>query len=178
MSITKFISKTFTNSKGIIFNVEEVKIDFPDGVWDIIKEYMIDTNPLNKKYSVHRYTLEKDDLLSMMYEDCSKKIKNFIKTLNEEDYVECYSIGLFNKCPTEYDDLWLIDINDDGFAPYVRQNINTSSRYSMWKCGICGDEQCDVMTLENICDIVGPIFRKGLKKVLLEYKEREDKNLY
>jgi hypothetical protein len=43
MSIIKTIVESFKNAKGRVFNVEEISVEFPDDVWNIIKEYMIDT---------------------------------------------------------------------------------------------------------------------------------------
>ena len=172
------------NRKGKVINAELkeiVSIKFPDGVWNIIKEYLL----VDIKFYVNRYTLSTKDLLQYVVdEDSPKKLIKFSKTLDDDDetFIECYSIGLFNKSPVQYDELWLVDIDDD-YAPSLNININTSSGYAGWKCCLSEyneeeNEDNNKMTLQEICELVNPTYKKWVKKTLLEYKKKEHNNSY
>jgi hypothetical protein len=120
--------------------------------------------------------ISKADYFEWITSSAPKKIDNFFKKLDDEDYVEGYLIKLPNSSPIYYDELWLLDINDDtGLAPVLIQGINGSSYHALWCCNF--DNYCEEgWDLENLIRMVGDGWKKGLQKVMeKEYKKEEKK---
>ena len=98
-----------------------------------------------------------------------KKLDAIIDGLDDEDTIEGYTIGLSNSRNWLYDQLWLID-SPNGYIPVLIQDINTSSGMAGWSCGIYRDEEEEKgeISLDDIIEMVGEGWRKGLRKVLVE----------
>jgi len=99
-----------------------------------------------------------------------KKIDKFFEKIDDEDCVEGYLIKLPNSHPSYYDELWLLDINDNtGLAPVLIQNINVSSYHALWCCNFEDDEETETKwNLDELIDVVGGGWKKGLRKVMEE----------
>ena len=105
-----------------------------------------------------------------------KEINKFFKEMDDEDLVNGYLIKLPNSHPCCYDELWLLDVNDEtGLAPILIEDINGSSIHALWCCNFdnCCEEE-DAWDLETLVRMVGEgwsWWRKGLLKVM-EAEER------
>jgi hypothetical protein len=93
---------------------------------------------------------------------------------DDESFIECYTIGLYNSCGYRYDQCWLIDDNSGHYVPVLITDINTSSCMAMWSCGIYRDEEPIEMTLNEVIeDFIKEGFKKSFKKVIIEYIKNE-----
>jgi len=100
-----------------------------------------------------------------------KQLDKIIDALDDEDLIKGYTIGLPNSSPVCYDQLWLIDTQDK-YIPVLIQNINTSSYFALWSCGIyCDEDEVEdiKMSIDELIDFVGDEWRNGLKKVIQNY---------
>ena len=97
---------------------------------------------------------------------------------NEEEPIYGYTFRLEN--PTdreklEYSVCFLLDC-DGGYMPIFNTGVNTSSYFAMWSCGIYADEndedENDMMTMEEICDMVMEDCRNGFVKVCEEIEKK------
>lgn len=174
----------FTNKKGQKINmIEEVSIfqniKFPDGVWNNIKEFMIEDNII---FHYHYYPIYKTNYdCYLNHKTNHKLLKKFMKDKDDDDYsFDCYFITLFNPMAAYYDELVLIDI-DDGYAPVFNTNISTSSGYAAWRCDYTDYEYEDdeenkdnsTLKLRELIKLVNPTLRNKFTKTLLEYKKKE-----
>ena len=106
----------------------------------------------------------------------AKEINKFFEKMDDEDFVNGYLIKLPNSHPCCYDELWLLDVNDEtGLAPILIEDINGSSIHALWCCNFdnCCEEE-DAWDLETLVRMVGEgwsWWRKGLLKVM-EAEER------
>lgn len=99
-----------------------------------------------------------------------KKLDKIIDATDDEEAIYGYTIGLPNSRPCFYDQLWLIDAGDK-YIPVLIQDINTSSCFAAWSCSIYQDEDDDEkeeLSLDNVIEMVGEGWRKGLRKVIQE----------
>jgi len=100
-----------------------------------------------------------------------KKLDKIIDEIDDEEAIYGYTIGLSNSSPAFYDQLWLIDAGDQ-YIPVLIQNINTSSTMALWSCYIYQDEddeeEKEELSLDNVIEMVGEGWRKGLRKVIQE----------
>ena len=122
-------------------------------------------------------TIFKTDYFEYITRSAPKKIDKFFEKMDDEDFVDGYLIKLPNSHPAYYDELWLLDIDDDtGFAPVLIQNINGSSAHALWCCNFEeGDD--DIWDLDKLIEMVGNGWKKGLQKVMeKEYKERKEED--
>ena len=90
---------------------------------------------------------------------------------DDESFIECYTIGLYNSCGYRYDQCWLIDDNSGYYVPVLIKDINTSSCMAMWSCGIYrDDDEPNEMTLNEVIEnYIKEGYRKSFKKVMIEY---------
>jgi hypothetical protein len=101
-------------------------------------------------------------------DNAPKQLNKIIDKIDEEDIIEGYTIGLPNSSPVCYDQLWLINIRDE-YIPVLIQNINTSSYFALWSCGIYQDENDPEdmeLSFDELIDFVHEDWRKGLKKII------------
>ncbi len=115
-------------------------------------------------------TIYKSGYNEYISDSAPKQLNNIINTFDDEDIIEGYTFGLPNSNPVCYDQLWLIDAGYQ-YIPVLIQNINTSSYFALWSCGIYKDEndtQDQEWSLEELIDFVSEDWRKGLKKVIQE----------
>ncbi len=120
--------------------------------------------------------INKNDYFEYITKYAPKKIDNYFKNLTDDDYVNCHLIKLENSNPVYYDELWLLDIGDS-YAPVLIQNINTSSCHSFWSCNFDDDFLENELNLDELLEMIGNGWRKGLRKVIEnEYlnKKKED----
>jgi hypothetical protein len=119
-------------------------------------------------------TIDKKDYNEYIRSNSPKQLNKIIDKRDDEDFIEAYTIGLPNSSPVCYDQLWLIDAGDK-YIPVLIQNINTSSYFALWSCGIYHDEDNveDIKwSIDELIDFVGDEWRNGLKKILLEYFDK------
>lgn len=128
-------------------------------------------------------TISKSDYFEYITRSAPKKIDKFFEKIDDEDCVDGYLIKLPNSHPSFYDELWLLNTNDEtGLAPVLIQNINASSAHSLWSCNF--DDCCDEedgeengRDLENLIRMVGNGWKKGLLKIMeTEYKEKKEED--
>jgi hypothetical protein len=112
--------------------------------------------------------ISKADYFEWITKSAPKKIDKFFEKMDDEDCVYGYLIKLPNSRPCFYDELWLLDTNDEtGLAPVLIQNINGSSAHSLWCCNFDGnDEDNEERTLDKLIEMSGKGWRKGLKNVI------------
>ena len=120
----------------------------------------------------------KTDYFEYITNNAPKKIDKFFEKIDDadEEPVFGYLIKLPNLHPAYYDELWLLDINDEtGFAPILIQNINGSSPHAAWSCDFERDDDQEVWDLKKLIEYVGDGWKKGLQKVMeKEYKKEEE----
>jgi hypothetical protein len=78
----------------------------------------------------------------------------------------------------EFSECWLLD-SSIGYLPVIKTRINTSSRYSLWRCGMHEEESGDESeekekswTLDEICDLLAPYtIKSSFKKIILRIQD-------
>jgi len=176
----------FTNKKGEkIELIEDVKkivsIKFPDGVWNIITEFMVEDII---KFYYQFYPIYKTNYDCYLNDKTNPKLlKKFMIEHDDDEWsFDCYFITLFNPLSTYYDELVLIDI-DDGYAPVFNTDISTSSGYAAWRCDYadygCDDDDTtdNEIKLRELIKLVNPTLRNKFLKTLLDYKKRQNNYL-
>jgi hypothetical protein len=130
-------------------------------------------------------TITKEDFNNYIADNADKKIKEFVKKCDDEDYLECKRVSFEGREKWLYDELWFIDINDKdgGYAPVIIQNINTSSAYAMWTSCLYDrdddeeDEEEEAQSLEEvnfdtILNLVSNGYKKSLENLLNTYYKK------
>ena len=115
---------------------------------------------------LNEFCIDKSDYNEYIRRYAPKKLDAIIDGLDDEDMIEGYTLGLSNSRNCFYDQLWLID-SPNGYIPVLIENINTSSGMAVWTCGIYRDVKGEI-SLDDIIEMVGEGWRKGLRKVLVE----------
>ena len=122
-------------------------------------------------------SISKEDFNEYLIQDAPKVIKKFVNSCSDEDFIECYCIKLPNDRNTGYlyDELWLVDccVENGGMIPLVVQNINTSSPYAFWECGIYPDIDEDdedsvnpELNVDGVKELVNDEYVKVVDKIL------------
>ena len=113
----------------------------------------------------------KDDVLNVT----KAKFEELLK--DEDDYVEYYRINIDNPDDRSYEFscLWFFDINlENGYMPFFKSGINTSSYLAMEMCGMDRDEEEDnKLTLNELLEYAPNRSEKSketIKKLLLMKK--------
>ena len=110
--------------------------------------------------------INKESYNEYIKKNAPKKLNKIINKYDDEDIIECYTIGLPNSHPCYYDVLFVFPVEVDTI-PVVIQNINTSSCFAMWNSNIyCDEENPEDTNDVELIELVGKGWRKGLKKVL------------
>ncbi len=130
-------------------------------------------------------TITKEDFNNYLASHADKKIKEFVKKCDDEDYLECKRVSFEGREKWLYDELWFIDINDQNgcYAPIIIQNINTSSGYAMWTSCLYErdddeeDEEEEAQSLEEvnfdtILNLVSNGYKKSLENLLNTYYKK------
>jgi hypothetical protein len=113
-------------------------------------------------------TIDKLGYNEYIRDNAPKQLNKIINTFDDEDIIEGYTFGLPNSNPVCYDQLWLIN-TEYQYIPVLIQNINTSSYFALWSCGIYQDEndaEDSEWSFEELINFVSEDWRKGLKKVI------------
>ena len=105
-------------------------------------------------------------------------VKKFMSKLHLDDYIDCYfcsyDSNLTTDRPTFYNELILLDINlpNGKYFPVIKDFINTSSYYSMYRAGNKADDEDNYKTISNkeLLDMV-PTNISGIIKNLLDEEE-------
>lgn len=124
-------------------------------------------------------SIDKSGYNEYIRQNAPKKLDKIIDTIDDDEAIYGFTIGLPNSHVCCYDQLWLIDAGDQ-YIPVLIQGINTSSGMAMWSCGIYPDEDEEDQTewsLDDLINFVGEGWRNGLRKVMeKEYinKKKED----
>lgn len=117
--------------------------------------------------------ISKKDYNEYIRKHSHKSLNKFIKdyvSYDDDCFIECFTIGLYNSCGYRYDECWLIDDNSGHYVPVLITDINTSSCMAMWSSGIYDDDEPNEMTLNNVVEYyVKEGFKKSFKKVMIEY---------
>jgi hypothetical protein len=129
-----------------------------------------------KRMFVPSVSISKEDFESYLMNDASKNIKNFVNNCDEDDFIECKVLSLKNECEWMYDELWFVDTCKEGggYEVLLKQNINTSSPFAAWECGIYPDIDEDdeeeieynTYTIERLLDLIRPNYRELIEKLL------------
>ncbi len=130
-------------------------------------------------------TITKEDFNNYIADNADKKIKDFVKKIGDEDYLECKRVSFEGRQKWLYDELWFIDINDQNgcYAPVIIQNINTSSPYAMWTSSLYDrdddeeDDEEEAQSLEEvnfdtILNLVSNGYKKSLENLLNTYYKK------
>jgi len=144
---------------------------------------------MNDKYYLNEGCMERHFFDEYISENASDEIIAKIEEYwtDPEEFLEYRVFGLEN--PTdrkglEYSECWLLDYKD-GYLPVIHTGINSSSRYSMCRCGmdreLDDDEEQERLTLDEICEMMSGEYKTTLKTKIhkIEKKVRataEDKN--
>lgn len=120
-------------------------------------------------FYISAVSIDKSGYNEYIRSNAPKQLNTIIDALDDEEAIYGYTIGLPNSRQCFYDQLWLIEAGDE-YIPVLIQNINTSSCFAMWSCGIYhddeGDEEDREWTLDRIIEFVGEGWRKELRKVI------------
>lgn len=120
------------------------------------------------KFYPRSVTINKSGYNEYISRNASKRLDDIIDTLDDDDAICGFTVGLPNSHAAFYDQLWLIDAGDH-YIPVLIQNINTSSCFAMWSCGIYPDEDEEDETewsFDELINFVGEKWRKNLRKAL------------
>ena len=110
----------------------------------------------------------------------AKYVNDFVKTMDDEDFLEGYYITLSGSKPYTYTEIWLFNINKDeshnthiserGMYPVYIEDINTSSPHAMWMSSFLDydEEQNEEITKEEFLELLPAIFRKSFGKIVDE----------
>lgn len=127
-------------------------------------------------------TITKEDFNNYIADNADKKIKDFVKKISDEEYLECKRVSFEGRQKWLYDELWFIDINDQNgcYAPIIIQNINTSSPYAMWTSCLYDrddddeevqslEENSDEVDFDTILNLVSNGYKKSLENLINTY---------
>lgn len=147
------------------------------------------TEMMNDKYYLNEGCMERHFFDEYISENASDAIIAKIEEYwtDPEEFLEYKVFGLEN--PTdrkglEYSECWLLDYKD-GYLPVVATGINSSSRYSMCRCGmdrdLDDDEEPERLTLDEICEMMSDKYKTTLKTTICKIEKKveakaEDKN--
>jgi hypothetical protein len=144
---------------------------------------------MNDKYYLNEGCMERHFFDEYISENASDEIIAKIEEYwtDPEEFLEYKVFGLEN--PTdrkglEYSECWLLDYKD-GYLPVIHTGINSSSRYSMCRCGmdreLDDDEEQERLTLDEICEMMSGEYKTTLKTKIHKIEKKveavaEDKN--
>lgn len=109
---------------------------------------------------------------------CREKLNEYWTPMDDE-YLEykVFSVKNHSDSAVEYSECWLLDCAD-GYIPVFILNINTSSGYSMCRCGMDRElDECDDVkteyTLDEIAEMLVECVNKDIfKKTITETLEK------
>ena len=112
----------------------------------------------DNKYSVNKGVMDKtffnNYIRDHISSGCKKKCD---KILEDNDFIEYYSIGLKSDRIACYSELWFLDINlnNNKYLPVFIEDINTSSYYSLSRCSLDydNDDEDDYKTIDDILEL-------------------------
>ncbi len=134
-------------------------------------KYYIDTGCMNRNF-FDEYLADKATKAVL------QKIKEYWS--DPEEFLEYYAFRLDN--PTdrkglEYSECWLLDYKD-GYLPLIATGINTSSCYSMCRCGmdreLDEDEEPQRLTLDEICEMMSDKYKTTLKTTVENIEKKSE----
>ena len=127
-------------------------------------------------YQPNTFCIDKSGYNEYIRSKSPKQLNKIIDELDDEEAIYGYTIGFSNSRQCHYDSLWIIDAGKE-YIPVLIQNINTSSYFAMWCCGIYQDEDEENQiewSFEDLIEFVGEGWRKTLRKVIQEdYIDKE-----
>ena len=146
---------------------------------DNTNKQQTNTYKMNKRY-INQIIISKEGFDEYLASKITNKMKARMDKYmegNEEEPIYGYTFRLEN--PTdrqwEYSICFLLDC-DGGYMPIFNTGVNTSSYFALWSCGIYADEndddENDMMTMEEICDMVMKDCRNGFVKVCEEIEKK------
>lgn len=132
------------------------------------------------KYYMNNGSMDRHFFDEYLAENASKVVLQKINEYwtDEEDFLEYKVFGLENPSDRkvlEYSECWILDYTD-GYLPIVATGINTSSCYSMCRCGmdreLDDDEEPERLTLDEICELMSKKYKTTTKTVLQNLEKR------
>jgi len=138
------------------------------------KSYLNGLNIDEKKWTVSEGMLGKSFYKTYLKSHISKSYNDKIDNLTQnygdnEWHIEYKCIGINNPKDgiAEYSMMWFLDIDDnsmeDGYHPIFIDNINTSSGYSLCRCGMDReDEEPDIWSFRDILQNINIQRRKTM----------------
>jgi hypothetical protein len=99
---------------------------------------------------------------------CYEKLSEYWSDMHDEDgeplEYKVFSVKSHNDSEVEYSECWLLECGD-GYIPVFVLNINTSSCYSMCRCGMDRElEECDDVKTEYTLDEIAEMLVECVKK--------------
>ncbi len=88
--------------------------------------------------------------------------------LDNEGFIEYYSIGIDSDRIACYSELWLLDINLDAglYLPVFIENINTSSCYALSRCNMDNDDDDNFKSIDEILNMCPKSCREQINNIL------------
>ena len=120
--------------------------------------------------------LVKEDFNQFLRSEAVQEVIDFVENIDEDEYIYSYTLAFPGERECLYDEFWFIPNNEGKYLPVLATDINSSSRYSMWRCGNrCNeDEEEDEESSRNVnkddlLEMVPTEYRKSLNQLLTHY---------
>ena len=138
---------------------------------------------MNSKYYIDTGCMNRNFFDEYLADNATKAVLQKIREYwsDPEEFLEYSAFRLEN--PTdrkglEYSECWLLDYKD-GYLPLIATGINTSSRYSMCRCGmdreLDEDEEPQTLTLDEICELMSDKYKTTLKTTVENIEKKTHK---
>jgi hypothetical protein len=98
----------------------------------------------NNKYYLSYSSIDKDFFDTYIKHHIQKNLhKKCMNILDNEEFIECYSVGIKSERVACYSELWFLDINlkPGLYLPVFISDINTSSCYALYRCNMDNDNE-------------------------------------
>ena len=144
-------------------------------------ESLVQENENNLRFYINKGCMDSSFFNDYIKEFIQKNLLNICnKILEENDYIDYYSIGIKSDRVACYSELWFLDVNmenvckdKDVLLPVFIQDINTSSYYSLSRCNMDYEDDNDnpdsnYKTIEDILKWCPKSCKFQINKILTE----------